>query len=63
MVSEIERSSYLRVENRLPTQADDDARSEFERAARKETFRVPPDCSPTEPERYNSGFFIKQKRN
>ena len=61
MVSEIERSSYLRAENRLPTQADGAARFAFERAARSGTLRAPPTAAPPEPAEARSGFSSNRK--
>jgi hypothetical protein len=46
----------LRAENRLPTQADGAARSEFERAARSGTLRAPPTTTPPKPAEATLGF-------
>jgi hypothetical protein len=50
----------LRAENRLPTQADSAARSEFERAARSGTLRAT-DHYTAQASRSNIGIFINQK--
>ena len=46
----------LRCPNRLPTQADGGARSEFERAARSGTLRAPATAAPSEPAEATLGF-------
>ena len=51
----------LRAENRLPTQADGAARSEFERAARSGTLRAPPTAAPSEPAEATAGFSSNRK--
>jgi hypothetical protein len=51
----------LRAENRLPTQADGAARSEFERAARSGILRAPPTAAPPEPAEATSGFSSNRK--
>jgi hypothetical protein len=51
----------LRAENRLPTQADGAARSEFERAARSGTLRAPPTTTPPKPAEATLGFSSTRK--
>ena len=51
----------LRAENRLPTQADGAARSEFERAARSGTLRAPPTTTPPKPAEATPGFSSNRK--
>ena len=46
----------LRCPNRLPTQANGGARSEFERAARSGTLRAPATAAPSEPAEATLGF-------
>src|SRR6266850_1187487 len=52
----------LRAENRLPTQADGAARSEFERAARSGTLRAPPTTTPPKPAKATLGFSSTERR-
>jgi len=52
----------LRAENRLPTQADGAARSEFERAARSGTLRAPPTTTPPKPAEATLGFSSTERR-
>src|SRR5438132_10087741 len=55
-------SPNLRAENRLPTQADGAARSEFERAARSGTLRAPPTTTPPKPAEATLGFSSTERR-
>ena len=54
-------SKRLKSPNRLPTQADGAARSEFERAPRRRTNRAPPTAAPPKPAEATPGFSSSRK--